>query len=227
MNLPANAIQDGNQTDIPKWLLPVRDFVFGKQNERIEYFMDSYFKLPAEGRTGVIAGAFLFGGLTIFALIAMYLSALTGLQNQLDASFAAINTLRAKQVEYTVAKKRFDELKNRIGKITATVKMTSTIDGKIKSIGMEPENGRISRADKPSSEKDFIRSSPALSETYKTSRSEFRVNNISLKKIIDLVIAIESDESLLRVTDLRIKGIYGTKLFFESNFTVDGFELKQ
>lgn len=227
MNSAANTLQDGNQTDIPRWLLPVREFVFGKQNERIEYFMDSYFKLPAEGRTAVIAGAFLFGGLAIFGLIAIYLSALNGLQSRLDNSFEAMNKLRAKQVEYTVTKKKFDELDKRIGNITSSVKMQSTIYGKIKSIGMEPDNGRINRTDKPSSEKDFIRSSPVLSEKYKTTRSDFRVNNISLKKIIDLVVAFESDDSLLRVTDLRIRGIYGTKLFFESNFTVDGFEVKQ
>jgi hypothetical protein len=107
------------------------------------------------------------------------------------------------------------------------MKIQSTLYGKIKSIGMEPENSRINRADKPSSEKDFIRSSPLLSEKYKTTRSDFRVNNISLKKIVDLVVAIESDDAMLRVTDLKIRGIFGTKLFFESNFTVDGFELKQ
>jgi len=57
------------QGSIPRWLLPVREIIFGKQNERIEYFMDSYFKLPSEGRTAVVAGAFIVAGLTVFGFI--------------------------------------------------------------------------------------------------------------------------------------------------------------
>ena len=50
MSTGTNNLAEGSQTDIPRWLLPIRELIFGKQNERIEYFMDSYFKLPAEGR---------------------------------------------------------------------------------------------------------------------------------------------------------------------------------
>lgn len=58
-------------------------------------------------------------------------------------------------------------------------------------------------------------------------RSEFRISNVSLQKIIDFVVDIESDNKLLRVTDLRIKGIYQNKLYFDAMFAVDGIEMKR
>ncbi len=225
MSTGTNNLAEGSQTDIPRWLLPIREVIFGKQNERIEYFMDSYFKLPAEGRTAVIAGAFLLAGLTVFGFIALYLSALTNLQTRLDQSFQAMNTLRAKQVEYTVTKKRFDELEKRIANVTSSLQIISLLNDKSKSLGINEFPG-INKADKPSSEKDFIRNT-LLSDKYKTVRSEFRLSSISLKKIIDFVVAIESDDKMLRVSDLRIKGLFQNKLFFDATIAVDSIEPKK
>jgi hypothetical protein len=50
---------------------------------------------------------------------------------------------------------------------------------------------------------------------------------VSLKRVIDFVVAIESDDKLLRVSDLRVKGLYQNKLFFDATFAVDGIELKK
>jgi len=225
MSTGTNNLAEGSQTDIPRWLLPIRELIFGKQNERIEYFMDSYFKLPAEGRTAVIAGAFLLAGLTVFGFIWLYLSALTNLQTRLDQSFQAMNTLRAKQVEYTVTKKKFDELEKRIANVTSSLQILSLLNDKSKSLGINEFPG-INKNDKPSSEKDFIRST-LLSDKYKTVRSEFRLSSVSLKKIIDFVVAIESDDKMLRVTDLRIKGLFQNKLFFDATIAVDSIEAKK
>lgn len=219
-----NDVQDNSQGDVPRWLLPVRELIFGKQNERIEYFMDSYFKLPSEGRTAVIAGAFIFAGLVVFAFIGIYLSALSNLQSKLDGSFQAMNKLRAKQVEYAVTKKKFDELDRRIANVTGSLQILSLLEDKAKSLDLQISGN--TKTDKGSNEKDFIRGTP-LAEKYKSTRSEFRVSNVSLKKIIDLVVAIESDDKMLRVSDLRIKGLYQNKLFFDATFAVDGIEPKK
>jgi len=219
-----NDVQEHSQGDVPRWLLPVRELIFGKQNERIEYFMDSYFKLPSEGRTAVIAGAFIFAGLVVFTFIGLYLSALSSLQAKLDGSFQAMNKLRAKQVEYAVTKKKFDELDRRIGNVTGSLQILSLLEDKAKSLDLQISGN--TKTDKGSNEKDFIRGTP-LADKYKSTRSEFRVSNVSLKKIIDLVVAIESDDKMLRVSDLRIKGLYQNKLFFDATFAVDGIEPKK
>ncbi|NBO37821.1 hypothetical protein EBU99_04480 [bacterium] len=224
MNAGATEFPESQQGGIPRWLLPVREIIFGKQNERIEYFMDSYFKLPPEGRTAVIAGGFLLAGLIVFGFIGLYLSALSNLQSRLDESFQAMNKLRAKQVEYSVTKKKFDELDRRISGVTQSQQILSLLETKAKSLELQISSN--TKTDKASSEKDFIRGT-LLAEKYKATRSEFRVSNVSLKKIIDFVVAIEGDDKLLRVSDLRIKGLYQNKLFFDATFAVDGIELKK
>jgi hypothetical protein len=224
MNAGVNEATENPQAGIPRWLLPVREFIFGRQNERIEYFMDSYFKLPQEGRTAVIVGGFVLAGLTIFAFIAIYLSALANLQSKLDHSFMAMNKLRAKQVDYAVTKKKFEELDKRISSVTESLQILSVLEEKAKSLELQISGN--TKTDKSASDKDFIRGTP-LAEKFKGTRSEFRVSNISLKKIIDLVVAIESDDKLLRVSDLRIKGLYQNKLFFDASFAVDGIEQKK
>lgn len=224
MNSTTNEPSGTVQGDIPRWLLPVREFIFGKQNERIEYFMDSYFKLPPEGRTAVVSGAFILGGLILFGFIAAYLTALSSLQTKLDNSFLALNKLRTKQVEYAVTKRKFDELDKRLANVSSSVQILSFLEEKAKANDLQISGN--SKADKASGEKDFIRSTP-LEEKYKSTRSEFRVSNVSLKKIIDLVVSIESDDKMLRVTDLRIKGLYQNKLFFDATFGVDGIEAKK
>jgi hypothetical protein len=225
MNTEAAEIQDSSQGGIPRWLLPVREFVFGKQNERIEYFMDSYFKLPPEGRTAVVAGGILFAILLVIGFIALYLTALSGLQARLDESFLAVNKLRVKQVEYAITKKKFEELDRRIEEATQGTQIFTLLEEKAKSLELQISGNN--KNDKPSNEKDFIRESP-LKDKYKTTRAEFRVSNVSLRKIIDFVVAVESDNrKLLRVNDLRIKGLYQNKLFFDASFAVDGFESKK
>lgn len=224
MNAGAQELTAQTPSEFPRWLLPVRDAIFGKQNERIEYFMDSYFKLPQEGRTAVVVGAFLFAGLTVFGFIWMYLSALSSLQSRLDDSFLAMNKLRAKQVDYAVTKRKFDELDKRIANVTSSLQILTLLEDKAKSLELQISGN--TKTDKASSEKDFIRGT-LLAEKYKATRSEFRVSNVSLKKIIDLVVAIESDDKMLRVSDLRIKGLYQNKLFFDATFAVDGIEPKK
>ncbi|NBW80251.1 hypothetical protein EBR21_00720 [bacterium] len=224
MNAPAQESIEQNQGSIPRWLLPVREIIFGKQNERIEYFMDSYFKLPSEGRTAVVAGAFLLAGLTVFGFIGLYLSSLSSLQSKLDQSFQAVNKLRAKQVEYAVTKRKFDELDKRISNVTSSLQILSLLEEKAKSLDLQISGN--TKTDKASSEKDFIKGT-LLAEKYKSTRSEFRVSNVSLKKIIDFVVAIESDDKMLRVSDLRIKGLYQNKIYFDATFAVDGIEPKK
>ncbi|MEN9825673.1 MAG: hypothetical protein RI953_1418 [Pseudomonadota bacterium] len=224
MNAPAQESIEQTQGSIPRWLLPVREIIFGKQNERIEYFMDSYFKLPSEGRTAVVAGAFIVAGLTVFGFIGLYLSALSSLQSKLDQSFQAVNKLRAKQVEYAVTKRKFDELDKRISNVTSSLQILSLLEEKAKSLDLQISGN--TKTDKASSEKDFIKGT-LLAEKYKSTRSEFRVSNVSLKKIIDFVVAIESDDKMLRVSDLRIKGLYQNKIYFDATFAIDGIEPKK
>jgi hypothetical protein len=224
MNAGTSEVQENPQGGIPRWLLPVREVIFGKQNERIEYFMDSYFKLPPEGRTAVVAGGILFAILLVIGFIGIYLSALNGLQSRLDESFQAVNKLRAKQVDYAITKKKFDELDRRISNVTQSLQILSLLEEKAKSLELQISGNN--KTDKASSEKDFIKGT-LLADKYKATRSEFRVSNVSLKRVIDFVVAIESDDKLLRVSDLRVKGLYQNKLFFDATFAVDGIELKK
>jgi len=46
----------------------LKQWIFGKQNERMEFIMDSYFKLSPEQRSGTLIGMGAFGVLVLFGL---------------------------------------------------------------------------------------------------------------------------------------------------------------
>jgi hypothetical protein len=197
-----------------------RSFVFGKQNARIEYLMDSYFKLPPEGKSGVVAGGIALGILLVVGIIAMYLAALSSLQTKLDVAFEATNKLREIHSAHIVTNQRFKDLDERLNTASQGLVLISILEKKAKDLEI-PATGfpaQVPTTDLPTTN--------PFNDKYQTAKVEFRASNISLKKIIEFIIAIESTPHLLRVSSLKIRSLYQTKLFFDATFEVEATQSK-
>jgi len=213
MSSPSHLVQ---QRAFDAYLNPLKAAIFGKQNERLEYLMDSYFKLSAEMRTGVIAGLFFTCFLTFLGVIVLYISALNSLQKNLDNAFQMANTLRDTSLSYLANKQKFKELEEKLTNAGHGGSMVSVLESKTKSLNLTTAGfpPQVPVTDFPSSH--------PLAEKFQSAKVEFRVSNISLKKIMDLVIAVESTDNMFKVSSLKIKGLYQNKLYFDVVLEVEG-----
>jgi hypothetical protein len=207
--------------NLSQWAAPIRGLVFGKQNERIEYIMDSYFKLPPEGRSAAILGGIVMSILMLMAIIATYIAALGSLQSKLDEAFEATNKLREAHTGHILVKQKFSELERKLEASTQGLVMISVLETKAKELGLTTSGFP------PQLPTSDLGAGNPLAEKYQNAKVEFRVNNASLKKIMDYVIAVESTQHLLKVSSLKIKALYQNKLFFDATVEVEGIVAKK
>jgi hypothetical protein len=200
---------------------PLRTLVFGKQNERLEYVMDSYFKLPPEGRSAVIFGSIVLSIVLLVAIVTGYVAALGSLQSRLDEAFEAMNKLKESHTAHSLTKQKFSDLEQKLEASTQGLVVISVLEQKAKELGLTTSGFPPQL---PSTE--LVQGNP-LAEKYQNAKVEFRVNNASLKKIMDYVIAIEGTQHMLRVSSLKIRSLYQNKLFFDATFEVEGIVAKR
>lgn len=207
--------QSNSQKNPGQWMIPLRSLIFGRQNERLEFLMDSYFKMPPEGRTGVLVGSAVVGVLFLVGIIILYLAALGSLQGRLDTAFEVTNKLRESHTSHAMIKQKFSDLEQKIAAANVNLVPISVLEQKAKELGLAASSfpPQLPVSDLPASN--------PLSDKYQNAKIEFRVSNVSLKKIVDFVIAIESTPHMLRVTSLKIKALYQNKIFFDATFEVE------
>lgn len=200
---------------------PIRNLILGRQNERIEFLMDSYFKLSPEGRTTVLVGGILGGVVFVIAVIALYVMALGNLQNKLDQAFSSTNKLRELQQSYAIADAAYTSLERQVTAANEGLVLISVLEQKSKELGLTASGfpPQLPRTD--------LAANNPLSKNFQSAKVEFRLSNSPLKKIIELVTAIESTPHLLRVTSLRIRALYQNKLYFDANLEVEGIVSKK
>ena len=100
----------------------VRRSLLGANNERIDFLMDSFYKLSPQHQTGVMAGA---GGLLLVFVLSsftIYFSRINALEDELNASFDALQDARSMIQTYDQELKRFQELKAAVGRNAADFK---------------------------------------------------------------------------------------------------------
>ena len=213
--------QETSPNRYQQWLVPLRTAIFGRQNERLEFIMDSYFKLPPEGRTGALVGGFATGILVLAGLVALYIAALGNLQGKLDEAFEATNKLREAHTAHAMNKQKFTELETKLEAANQGLVLISVLETKAKELGLATSGFPPQL---PTT--DFPAGNP-LAAKYQNAKVEFRVSNVSLKKIADFVIAVESTPHMLRVSSLKVKSLYQNKLYFDATFEVEGTVAKR
>lgn len=206
----------GALRNMGQWIVPIRQLMFGKQNERIEFVMDSYYKLSPEARTGVIAGGIFVSGILLIFIVSMYVFSLGMLQDRLEGAFEATNQLRDAKTIYTSTKKKFEALEERLNTANQNLSIISVLETKAKDLGLQ------TRGFPPQVPTTELAESNPLAKRYQNAKVEFKVQNASLRKIMDYVMAIETLPNMLRVTSLRIKALYQNKLYFDATLEVEG-----
>lgn len=195
----------------------VRKRLFGANNERLDFFMDSFYKLSPNHRTGVLAGIVAFIGLLVLLAVLLYFSQVNRLKTDLNDSFAALHELQALRASYETENKNFEKLVETIDKRTRSVSIKPFFEKIANDMGVTIEG--------LSDQKAPLAAENPLSEKVQEVRVEMRLPNISIPRLMTFLVEIEKSNKYLRVQDLQVRGRYGTKLFFDAQVKVRGYDV--
>ncbi len=194
----------------------IRAFVFGPQNERLEYIMDNFLKFTPEQRTAAIIGGVLGFALLVIGVVALYFTASRSLQAELDAAFAATNRLKEIQITYSLTKQRYAELEQAL-QINQELSLITLVESKAKEMG-------VSVGDFPSQQEISAPSAPlnaSVMKNHRIAKIRFSINRAGLKKIVEFVVALEGLPNRLRVSNLAIKRGFTDKLYLDASVEVE------
>ncbi len=200
-------------------VVTVRRQVLGANNERLDFFMDSFYKLSPEQRMGVLAGVVGVIALFVFSALMLYFAQVTRLRTDLNDGFAALHELKQLRVAYEVENKNYE-------------KLVETVQRRAKQMSLKPFFEKIANdlgvtIEGISDQKVPLAAENPLSDKLQEIRVEMRLPNISIPRLLNFVVEIEKSGKYLKVQDLQIRARYGTKLFFDGQIKVRGYDVSR
>jgi len=210
------SVRDSIQSLVGRVVDRVRRSLFGANNERIDFIMDSFYKLSPEHQTGVLAGA--AGMLLVFVLGAftIYYTRINALEDELNASFDALTEVRALTSTYDQELKRYQELKSAVSRSAAEFKPKPFFESKANQVGVQI-------ADLRSQDTEIPAESP-LAADFRYTQVEFKLPKVSLPRLLKFMEEVEKSNGSLNVHSLQIRTRYGDRLFFETSAKVIAYK---
>ena len=209
------ALTDRAKAQILSGIHQVRRRLLGANNERLDFLMDSFYKLTPSQRSGVVAG--LIGLIALFVLGAtlLYFSQVSRLKEDLANSFAALHELQDLKSAYELENQNFDKLVDVVGRKTSQVRMKPFFEKIANDLGVTIEGLQEQQT-------QFPTESP-LSDKMQEVLVDMRFPNISVPRLMNFLVEIEKSNKYMRVRDLQVRGRYGTKLFFDAQAKIRGY----
>jgi len=216
MSALGNAI-DQIKGQLNSLVLGVKRQLFGANNERLDFFMDSFYKLSPQQRMAVVTGVGAVVGLFVFLALMLYFAQVAKLRDDLNEGFAAMHEIRRLRLAYEVENKNYE-------------KLIDTVQRKTKQVSLKPFFEKIANdlsvtIEGINDQKVPLAADNPLSEKLQEVRVEMRLPNISIPKLLSFIVEIEKSGKYLRVQDLQIRARYGTKLFFDGQIKVRGYDV--
>ena len=212
-----SALTDKFRGQFGSELSRIRKLMLGANNERLDFFMDSFYKLSPGHRSGVLAGIGVGVGGIGCLVVWLYFAQVMGLKRDLSESFEALHELQSARVSLDQENKNFDRL-------------VKTVETKTKGLSAKSFFENIGRdqgvtIESPTDQKTPLASDNALSEKMQEVRVDMRLTNISIPRLLNFLIEVEKSNKYMRVQDLLIRGRFGTKLYFDSQVKIRGYEV--
>ena len=138
---------------------------------------------------------------------------LSSLKSSLNERKFAYDKLAILGRDFKAETSKFDSMVSGIQRKISGLRVKAELEKIANSIGIN-----LDEIDGPPA-KEFERSNP-MSKHFKQHDHEVRISKISIPELLDFLVAIEKADRLFQVSDLRISGLYKTKLHFEAMFKV-------
>ena len=191
--------------------------VFGENNERLDFVIDSFAKLDQKQQKSAVAG--LFGVITLFVVMAFYIyfSQVSSLKANLSESFDALRQLETLSTEFTKEQKKYDKLLRRVKAKTGGL---SSFKSHFESLSRKESVNLASLNEKSVK----IPDANPLSRSMNEINVDIKLDNASLPRILRYLASIEKSGKFMKVANLKIRSRYGTKLYFDSQIAVKGYK---
>ncbi len=192
--------------------------LFGVNNERLDFIMDSFYKLSPQHQTGVVVGVGV-GLLVVLALVFyIYFAAMASLEKRLTSNFDAIYSLRKLSDTFNTEQAKYDALLANIKSKTSGLRMKPFFERKAKDTNVQIQGLTDEVIDLPAE-------NPLAKDLSYTS-AEMRMNNISIPKLVNFIVEIEKEDNFIKVENLDVRSRFGTKLFFDATVKFRGYAMK-
>ncbi len=193
----------------------VRVRLFGANNEKLDFLMDSFYKLSPPQRTGVLGGFVVLVGTFVLSAIGLYFTQVGALKQDLSNSFAALHELQSLKAQFDQETKNYDKLIDTIDKKTKGQALKPFFEKIAQDLGITIEGLNDQKVPLPADN--------PLAEKVQEVKVEMRYPNISVPRLLNYLVEVEKANKYLRVQDLQIRGRYGTKLFFDAQAKIRGY----
>ncbi len=193
-----------------------RQRVFGANNENLDFFIDSFNKFDT--RRKVIAVCCVVAAVLVIFLgvFTVYFAGIRTLKVELSNSLASLRELQNNVSDFEAETSRFRTVTSTLSGATSQFsakpffdELSKKINVKIDSIDEKPE--------------DFLASDPLAKKGFRKVNVEMYFKKISIPRLLEFIKEAEKSNRFLKVTDLKIREIYGGRLYFSVNLTIRGY----
>lgn len=196
----------------------VKRRLFGPNNERIDFIMDSFYKLSPRHQTMVLAASAASLGLLILMIFGIYFARINALETDLNQGFNALQEMRALSAQYKRERESFDWVVSTVDRKTSQLKPKPFFEQLANQTGVTMEGLR--------SDEGAIAEDTALANNFSQVNVEFRLPKVSIPRLLKFFTEIEKADQGMSVKDLTVRARYGDKLFFDAQAKVVGLKVK-
>lgn len=194
----------------------IRHKLLGPNNERLDFLMDSFYKLDARNKNivliSIVASIVLFIGFTII----FYLAQINSLEDRLANSLLALQRLQERRSYHRQVNQQFTSLASEVARKSQTLQMKPLLEKIARSLAVQLEGLNESET--------TLASDDPLNKHLVQKKIEVRLPRISIPKLLKFLAQVEKSPHMLRVSDLTIRSVYGTKLYFNATTIIHWYK---
>jgi len=189
--------------------------IFGQNNERIDFVMDTFYKLDSKQRNIIVGVFFFFLLLISIGTLSFYFTKISSLDEELNKNYQALHQFRTLISRYKQENKKFLGVIQQVKRHTRGLRPKSFF---------ENLSARHKVVIEELSEKFVpISSDNPMSKRLKELVVEIRFSKISIPKLMKFLVSVDKSKKLFRLKDLQLRSRYGTKLYFDAVLKIKGF----
>lgn len=190
--------------------------VLGANNERLDFVMDSFYKLEPKKKNLVLFSIVFCIVCFISFAVLFYISQISSLEDKLNQSFVSLHTLQEQKNKYSRVDDKFSAIVKDVSKKTQGLQIKPLMEKIARSLSVKIEG--LSESDA-----NFSSDNPMGKYLFQK-KIEVRLPKVSIPKLLKFLVEVEKSRKFLRVSDLTIRGIYGTKLYFDATTTIHWYK---
>ncbi len=193
----------------------VKQRVLGNNNENLDLLIDTFSGLDPTQRSLVLGGVSGVVGLSVILAMFLYVFQVNSLRDELEQSFQAFRELKEKSVEYKNVENELSQVVDFVNRKTSNTKFKPFFEKKAQAIGVTLGNlsDKVMNLD-PNS---------PLADKIQEVNISIRLNKVSLPRLMKFLIEIERSDKVLRVKNLKVRELFGTKEYFDANVVFRGY----